>query len=145
VVANAAQAGALGVRLDAGATQVLIGPQGLERVSSHREADCVMAAIVGAAGLEQFECGALASTVGRSEMLYGIVGGVELTKSTTVMSELHGTSRMSFDRDVLSVNVGIRRKLTNQAILIASLGHEVRTPADQPLAFIGYCGVQLLY
>jgi len=51
VVANAAQAGALGVRLDAGATQVLIGPQGLERVSAHRETDCVMAAIVGAAGL----------------------------------------------------------------------------------------------
>ena len=92
-----------------------------------------------------FEGGALASTVGRSEWLYGIVGGVELAKSTTVMAELHGTSRISFGRDVLAVNVGIRQKLTDQAILIASLGHEVRTPADQPLAFIGYCGVQLLY
>ncbi len=92
-----------------------------------------------------FEWGALASTVGRSEWLYGVVGGVELAKSTTVMAELHGTSRISFDRDVLTVNVGIRQKLTDQAILIASLGHEVRTPADQPLAFIGYCGVQLLY
>jgi hypothetical protein len=92
-----------------------------------------------------FEWGALASTVGRSEWLYGIVGGVELAKSTTVMVELHGTSRISFDRDVLTVNVGIRQKLTDQAILIASLGHEVRTPSDQPLAFIGYCGVQLLY
>jgi hypothetical protein len=92
-----------------------------------------------------FEGGALASTVGRSEWLYGIVGGIELAKSTTVMAELHGTSRISFDRDVLAVNVGIRQKLTDQAILIASLGHEVRTPADQPLAFIGYCGVQLLY
>jgi len=92
-----------------------------------------------------FECGALARTVGRSEWLYGIVGGVEVTKSTTVMAELHGTSRMSFDRDVLSVNVGIRRKLTNQAILIASLGHDVRSPAGEPPAFIGYCGMQLLY
>jgi hypothetical protein len=92
-----------------------------------------------------FEWGALASTVGRSDWLYGIVGGVELTKSTTVMAELHGTSRISFDRDVLTVNAGIRQKLTDHAILIASLGHEVRTPADQPLAFIGYCGVQLLY
>jgi hypothetical protein len=92
-----------------------------------------------------FEWGALASTVGRSEWLYGVVGGVELAKSTTVMAELHGTSRINFDRDVLTVNVGIRQKLTDQAILIASLGHEVRTPADQPLAFIGYCGVQLLY
>ena len=92
-----------------------------------------------------FECGALASTVGRSQWLYGVVGGVDLTKSTTVMAELHGTSRISFDQDVLTVNVGIRQKLTDHAILIASLGHEVRTPADQPLAFIGYCGVQLLY
>ena len=92
-----------------------------------------------------FEWGALASTVGRSEWLYGVVGGVELTKSTMVMAELHGTSRISFDRDVLRVNVGIRQKLTDHAILIASLGHEVRTPDDEPLALIGYCGVQLLF
>jgi hypothetical protein len=92
-----------------------------------------------------FEFGPVLSSVGRSEWLYGVVGGVELAKSTTVMAELHGTSRINFDRDVLTVNVGIRQKLTDQAILIASLGHEVRTPADQPLAFIGYCGVQLLY
>src|ERR1700730_2396497 len=92
-----------------------------------------------------FEWGALASTVGRSQWLYGVVGGVDLTKSTTVMAEHRGTSRISFDRDVLTVNFGIRQKLTDHAILIASLGHEVRTPADQPLAFIGYCGVQLLY
>jgi len=51
VVAHAAQAGALRARLDSSATQVLIGPQGLEQVSVHRETDCVMAAIVGAAGL----------------------------------------------------------------------------------------------
>ena len=92
-----------------------------------------------------FEWGALASTVGRSEWLYGIVGGVELTKSTMVMAELHGTSRISFDRDVLAVNVGIRQKLTDHAILIASLGHEVRVPDEEELALIGYCGVQLLY
>ncbi|MEY2485189.1 MAG: hypothetical protein QOH39_837 [Verrucomicrobiota bacterium] len=92
-----------------------------------------------------FEWGALASTVGRSEWLYGIVGGVELTKSTTVMAELHGTSRMSFDRDVLAVNVGIRQKLTEHSILIASLGHQVRVPDEEEFALIGYCGVQLLY
>lgn len=51
VVAHAAQADALGSRLDAVATQILIGPQGLEQVSAHPETDCVMAAIVGAAGL----------------------------------------------------------------------------------------------
>ncbi len=51
VVANSAQAGALGARLDSSATQILIGPQGLEQISAHRETDCVMAAIVGAAGL----------------------------------------------------------------------------------------------
>jgi hypothetical protein len=92
-----------------------------------------------------FEWGALASTVGRSEWLYGIVGGVELTKSTTVMAELHGTSRMSFDRDVLAVNVGIRQKLTEHSILIASLGHQVRVPDEEEFALIGYCGVQLVY
>jgi hypothetical protein len=92
-----------------------------------------------------FEWGALASTVGRSEWLYGIVGGVELAKSTTVMAELHGTSRTSFDRDGLTVNVGIRQKLTDHAILITSLGHDVRVPDDEDLALIGYCGIQLLF
>src|SRR5450759_79716 len=48
VVAHAAQADALDARLDAGATQVLIGPQGLEQISAHPETDCVMAAIVAA-------------------------------------------------------------------------------------------------
>jgi 1-deoxy-D-xylulose-5-phosphate reductoisomerase len=51
VVAHAAQAGALAARLDSSGTQILIGPRGLEQVASHRETDCVMAAIVGAAGL----------------------------------------------------------------------------------------------
>ncbi len=92
-----------------------------------------------------FEWGALASTLGRSEWLYGIVGGVDFTKSTTVMAELHGTSRISFDRHVLTVNVGIRQKLSEHSILIASLGHQVRVPEDEEFALIGYCGVQLLY
>jgi len=91
------------------------------------------------------EFGPRLSSVGRSEWLYGGVGGIDVTRTTELMAELHGTSRMNFDRDVLTVNFGIRQKLTDHAILIASLGHEVRTPADQPLAFIGYCGVQLLY
>lgn len=30
-------------------------------------------------------------------------------------------------------------------IYIGSLGHEVHTPDGDPLAFIGYIGVQLLY
>jgi 1-deoxy-D-xylulose-5-phosphate reductoisomerase len=51
VVANAAQADILKSHLGAGATHVLTGPQGLEHVSAHPETDCVMAAIVGAAGL----------------------------------------------------------------------------------------------
>jgi len=51
VVAHAVQAGTLRARLDAGATQVLVGAQGLEQVSADAETDCVMAAIVGAAGL----------------------------------------------------------------------------------------------
>jgi hypothetical protein len=92
-----------------------------------------------------FEWGALGSTVGRSEWLYGIVGGVDVTKSTLLVAELHGTAPISFDRDVLAVNVGIRQKLTEHAIFIASLGHEVRVPDDEELALIGYCGIQLLF
>ena len=51
VVAQAAQADALARRLKPGVTEILIGRQGLERIAAHEETDCVMAAIVGAAGL----------------------------------------------------------------------------------------------
>lgn len=91
------------------------------------------------------EFGPLASSVGRSEWLYGMVGGFDVAKPTMLMAELHGTSRMNFTRDVLTVNVGLRHQFSETRILIASLGHEVRRPDDQPLALIGYCGVQLLY
>lgn len=90
------------------------------------------------------EFGPLGSTVGRGEWLYGIVGGVEVSKTTMLMAELQGTSRMNFTRDVLTVNVGLRHEFSETRILIASLGHELRDP-DQSLALIGYCGVQLLY
>jgi hypothetical protein len=72
------------------------------------------------------------------------VGGVELAKTTMLMAELHGTSRMNFTRDSLTVNVGLRHQLTEGRILIASIGHELRD-LDQARAFIGYLGVQLLY
>jgi hypothetical protein len=90
------------------------------------------------------EFGPLASTVGRSEWLYGIVGGLEIAKTTTVMAELHGTSRSNFTRDVLTVNFGVRHEFTETRILIASLGHEIRD-ADQARAFIGYFGMQLVF
>ena len=92
-----------------------------------------------------FEWGPLVSTIGRSEWLYGIVGGVELNKTTKLMAELHGTSRISFDDDVLAVNFGVRQTITDHCIFIGSLGHEVRASNDDPLAFIGYIGMQLLY
>lgn len=90
------------------------------------------------------EFGPLAGTVGRGEWIYGIVGGVELAKTTMLMTELHGRSRMNFTRDVLTVNFGLRHQLTDARILIASIGHELRDP-DQARSFIGYLGVQLLY
>lgn len=90
------------------------------------------------------ELGPLGSSVGRSEWLYGIVGGFELTKTTMLMAEIHGTSRMNFTRDVLTVNVGVHHEFTETHILIVSLGHEVRSP-DQPRALLGYFGMQLLY
>jgi hypothetical protein len=90
------------------------------------------------------EFGPLVSTVGRSEWLYGIVGGFEATKTTMIMAELHGTSRTNFTEDSLTVNVGLRQDLTETRILIVSLGHELRSPEDS-LAFIGYFGMQLLF
>ena len=98
----------------------------------------------GAIGLD-FEFGPVLSSVGRSEWLYGIVGGTDVTKTTELMAELHGTARTNLTRDVLTVNIGIRQKLSDWCTLIASLGHDVRSPDDEPLAFIGYCGVQLVF
>ena len=92
-----------------------------------------------------FEFGSLVSTIGRSEWLYGIVAGVELTKTAKAMMELHGTSRSNFSDDALTANVGWRYQLNEHAIWIASLGHELRAPGNEQLALIGYCGVQLLY
>ncbi len=91
------------------------------------------------------EFGPLLSSIGRSEWLYGIVGGMDVTRTTGLMAELHGNARTSFARDVLIVNVGVQQKLKDWSILIASLGHEVRSPDNEPLSFIGYCGVQLLF
>jgi 1-deoxy-D-xylulose-5-phosphate reductoisomerase len=51
VVAQAFQAEVLGKRLRPGTTEILVGAQGLECIAAHAETDCVMAAIVGAAGL----------------------------------------------------------------------------------------------
>ena len=92
-----------------------------------------------------FELGALVRTVGRSEWLYGIVGGIDLVPGTALMAELHGTARSNFSRDFLTVNIGLRQKLSDSCILITSLGHEVRSPNDEPLALIGYLGLQLPY
>jgi hypothetical protein len=91
------------------------------------------------------EFGPLVSTVGRSEWIYGVVGGLDVAKTTMVIAELHARSRMSFSEDTLIVNVGLRHELAETRILIISLGHELRAPADESLALIGYFGVQFLY
>jgi hypothetical protein len=90
-----------------------------------------------------FEFGPHVSSVGRSEWLYGIVGSLDVSKTTLVMAELHGTSRMNFTSDALTVNVGVHHELSETRILIVSLGREIRSP--DPLATIGYFGMQLLY
>jgi hypothetical protein len=90
------------------------------------------------------EAGPLASSVGRSEWLDGIVVGVETSKATGFMAELHGTSRADFSREVWLLNFGLHHTINQHAVFIASLGHEIRS-ADAPLALIGYCGVQFLY
>ena len=90
------------------------------------------------------EFGPVGISVGRSEWLYGIVGGYAVAKPTMLMAELHGTSRMNFAQDTLTINFGLRQTITETRILILSLGHEIRAP-DEPAALIGYFGVQLLY
>lgn len=90
------------------------------------------------------ELGPVLSSVGRSEWLYGIVGGIEVAKTTMLMAELHGTSHMNFTSDVLAINFGLRQELTETHIFIMSFGQELRSP-DRPRALIGYFGMQLLY
>jgi len=90
------------------------------------------------------EFGPLASSVGRSEWLYGIVGGFDVAKPTTLLGELHSTSRMNFTRDDLVINFGLRQEFTETRILILSLGHELLSPEDS-LALIGYFGMQLVF
>jgi hypothetical protein len=89
------------------------------------------------------EVGPHVSSVGRSEWLSGIVAGLDVSKRTLLMAELHGMSRMNFTRDVLTVNVGVHHEFSATRILIVSLGREIRSP--DPLATIGYFGMQLLY
>ena len=90
------------------------------------------------------EFGPRASTVGRSEWLYGVVCGFDVAKPTMLMAELHDESRMNFSRDVLTLNVGLRHEFTENYILIVSMGHELRSP-DEPTALIGYFGMQFVY
>ena len=85
------------------------------------------------------EFGPRASTVGRSEWLYGIVCGFDVTKQTMLMAELHDESRMNFTRDVLTLNFGLRHEFTENYILIVSMGHELRSPeADRAYRLFRY-------
>jgi hypothetical protein len=90
------------------------------------------------------EFGPVGISVGRSEWLYGIVGGFDLAKATTLLAELHSTSRMNFTREDPVINFGLRQEFTETRILILSLGHELHSPEDS-LALIGYFGMQLVY
>lgn len=90
------------------------------------------------------EFGPLVSTVGRSEWLYGVVGGFDLTKTTGLMAELHGTGRSNFTEQTVTLNFGMRHELDKAHILIVSLGHEVHTP-NESLALVGYLGMQFLF
>jgi hypothetical protein len=90
------------------------------------------------------EFGPRASTVGRSDWLYGVVCGFDVYKQTMLMTELHDESRMNFSRHVLTLNVGLRHEFTENYILIVSMGHELRSP-DEPTALIGYFGMQFVY
>jgi hypothetical protein len=89
------------------------------------------------------EWGPFVSTVGPARWLYGVVVGVDISKTGGLMAELHGTSRTNFKDDELAVNFGVRQKLNDHCIFIGSLGHELRS--SQSRALIGYAGVQLVF
>ena len=91
------------------------------------------------------EFGPLVNTAGPGQFIHGMVGAVDLSKTTSMMAEVHATSRMNFTHDVVTLNVGWRHTINEHAIWIASLGHDVHSDEDTSLALIGYCGVQLLY
>ena len=91
------------------------------------------------------EFGPLVSTVGASEFLYGIVAVKEIAKRTSLMAEVHATSRVNLSHDVVTVNFGVRQTLTEHCVFISSIGHEVHSGEDDALALIGYCGLQFLY
>jgi hypothetical protein len=90
------------------------------------------------------ELGPRALTIGRSEWLYGIVGGFDVSKSTMLMAELHNESRINFSDNVLTLNFGLRHEFTENCILIVSMGHEIHSPS-QTTAAIGYFGMQFVY
>jgi hypothetical protein len=91
------------------------------------------------------EFGPLINSTDRGEYLSGLVVAQELSKTTSVMAEVHATSRMSLSRHVVTLNVGWRHVLTEHAIWIASIGHEVHADTGEPLALVGYCGAQFVY
>lgn len=90
------------------------------------------------------EFGPRIATLGRSELLYGMVGGFELSKTTMVMMELQGSCRTNLSRNILNANFGLRHNLGASRLLIFSVGHELLDP-DQARALIGYLGIQSLY
>jgi hypothetical protein len=90
------------------------------------------------------EFGPVGITVGRSEWLYGIIGGFDVAEATVLMAELHGASRANFTRDALTLNFGLRHAFDEHRILILSMGHEIRSPYHSP-ALIGYFGMQFVY
>jgi hypothetical protein len=99
---------------------------------------------VGRFGLDA-EFGPLISSVGRGEFIYGVVAETDVTKRTTLLAEVHATSRVNLSGDVVSLDFGWRHTLSEHAIWIGSLGHEIHSGDNQPLALISYFGVQLLY
>jgi hypothetical protein len=52
---------------------------------------------------------------------------------------------MNFTRDDLTINFGLRHAFDEHHILILSIGHEIRAPENEPMALIGYFGMQFVY
>jgi hypothetical protein len=118
--------------------------RGLSEAGTRFQIPFQMAKKVGPIGLDA-EFGPLVSSVGRSQFIYGAVAGVDVSEKTSLIGEVHATSRTNFARDIVTLNFGWRCKLNEHTIWIGSVGHEIHSDEDAPLALIGYCGVQLVY
>jgi hypothetical protein len=79
------------------------------------------------------------------EWSYGLAAGYAVTDRLELLAEIHGTTQKDFENDELVFNIGTRWKLTQHAILLASVGRAFYSPEGDKAEFLSYLGVQFLF